>query len=61
MSGRFKVIGSLLTVLESPFRTWFCEECRRRLRPLRRNWFYRRTYFTLGPDDSEDDDDSDEE
>lgn len=60
VSGRLKGIGSLVTILESPFRTWFCEECRRRLRPLRRNWFYRHVAYEAGPDESDEDEDEKE-
>jgi hypothetical protein len=59
--GRFRTLGAVMTVFESPFRTWFCEQCRRRLRPLRRNWFYRQVHSLAGSHSSHDDDDEESE
>jgi hypothetical protein len=67
VSGPFTLIGHILTILESPIRTWFCEGCRHRLRPLQRSWLFRPAHSTNGwnsdPSDDEetDDEESDDE
>jgi hypothetical protein len=63
VSGQFKLIGRLVTILESPIRTWFCEQCQRRLRPLRRTWLFRDAYSITGwnSSPSEDEEAEDEE